>query len=493
MVSLLFLALSSFALALALTPLFRDLSRKLGWFDHPDHARKLHPRPVPRIGGAPIVLSYLASFALLMTSPLAGRLLVEDALPVVWNLVPAVLIVFATGLADDLVGLKPWQKFAGQFVAAGLACSTGLTILHLGAWTVPLWLGIPLTVLWLAACSNAFNLIDGVDGLSAGIGLFATVTTLLSALITGHIGLALATAPLAGALLAFLRFNSNPASVFLGDCGSLTIGFLLGCYALIWSHKTDTLFGLTAPLMALSVPLLDTALAIGRRLIRGRPVFAGDRGHIHHKLLDRGFTPRRVAFVLYGLCGIAAAFSLIESISETRTAGAVIVVFCLVVWLSVRHLGYVEFDVARRMMVPSAFARALNAQVRLRLLENDLLHAADVDRCWDVLCEAARDLRFARVAMRLASTVREERLHVSEPSAACWMLRIPLSDTDYINIAGEFGTRVPPLLPAGFAGVIRRTFEARLPALRGEPVAVVPEPAPAIAAAKTHAAAAQAY
>ena len=486
MYSLLFLVLSSFALALSLTPLFRDVSSRLGWFDQPDHALKLHPRPVPRIGGAPIVVAYLASFALLMASPLPGRLLVRQALPGVWDLVPAALVVFATGLADDLVGLKPWQKFTGQFVAAGLACWAGLVISRLGAWTVPLWLGIPLTFLWLAACSNAFNLIDGVDGLAAGIGLFTTITTFLGALLTGHIGLALATAPLAGALLAFLRFNFNPASVFLGDCGSLTIGFLLGCYALIWSHKTETLFGMTAPLMALAVPLVDVVLAVGRRLLRGRPVFAGDRGHIHHKLLERGLTPRRVALVLYGLCGIAAGFSLIASVSETRIAGIVILAFCFTVWISVRYLGYIEFDVARRLMAPSSFTRVLNAQMRLRLLETDLLRAGDLDRCGDLICDAACDLGFSRVVLRLDSAACDRRLRPATRSAEGWTLRIHLSRTDYVNLGTELGARISPLVPDGIDAVLRRVLEARLAVPAGARIPPQSEPTPAIVAARAY-------
>jgi UDP-GlcNAc:undecaprenyl-phosphate GlcNAc-1-phosphate transferase len=125
-------------------------------------------------------------------------------------------------------------------------------------------------------------------------------------------------APLAGALLGFLRYNFNPASIFLGDCGSLTIGFLLGCYGIIWSQKSATMLGMTAPLMALAIPLLDTGLAIGRRFLRHQPIFGADRNHIHHQLLDRGLSPRRVALILYGVGGIAAVFSLMQSMYHNR-------------------------------------------------------------------------------------------------------------------------------------------------------------------------------
>ena len=187
--------------------------------------------------------------------------------------------------------------------------------------TLPGWLGLAVTALWLVGCSNAFNLIDGVDGLAVGAGLFATVTILLGALLNGNVRLALATMPLAGALAGFLRYNFNPASVFLGDSGSLTVGFLLGCYGVLWSQKSATMLGMTAPLMALAVPLIDTGVAVARRFLRGQPIFSADARHIHHRLLARGLTPRKVALLLYGACGVAAGLSLVGSVAETLTRG----------------------------------------------------------------------------------------------------------------------------------------------------------------------------
>ena len=137
-------------------------------------------------------------------------------------------LVFATGLLDDIFGLKPWQKLLGQVAAAVLVFSAGVHFSGIGGYQFPIWWTLPATILWLVGCTNAFNLIDGVDGLAAGVGFFATLTTLMAALLQHNIPLALATAPLAAALLGFLRFNFNPATVFLGDCGSLLNGFLLG-------------------------------------------------------------------------------------------------------------------------------------------------------------------------------------------------------------------------------------------------------------------------
>ncbi len=354
MYSLLLLAFSSFVLALLLTPLIRNLFRRWGLVDRPDGGRHLHAYPIPRIGGIPIVAAYLGAFALLLALPLAAGGILIKSLPLVSKILPAAALVFALGLVDDLRGLKPWQKFLWQGLAAGVAYWGGVHVTGVAGLTMSHWLSLPLTLLWLVGCSNAFNLIDGVDGLAAGAGLFTTVTILLGALLHNNVPLAMATVPLAGALLGFLRFNFNPASIFLGDSGSLTVGFLLGCFAVLWAEKSTTMLGMTAPLMALAVPLLDTAIAIARRFLRQQPISRADSMHIHHRLLARGFTPRRVALLLYAACGLAATMSLLASVSQNQFKGAIIVIFCAAAWIGVQHLGYVEFGVAGRMVLPAA-------------------------------------------------------------------------------------------------------------------------------------------
>src|SRR5207247_514333 len=207
---------------------------------------------------------------------------------------------------------------------------------------------LPLTLLWLVGCANAFNLIDGVDGLATGLGLFATLTMVIAALLHGNLTLAIATAPLAGALLGFLRYNFNPASIFLGDSGSLLVGFLLGCYGVLWTQKSATLLGMAAPLMALSIPILDVCLSIGRRFLSQSPIFGADRGHIHHRLLDRGLSPRRVALLLYAVGGLGALFSILQSVVPSRLSLLILALFCASTWIFVHSLKYVEFGVAGR-------------------------------------------------------------------------------------------------------------------------------------------------
>src|SRR5215469_8726482 len=305
MLILLDLAGIAFFFSLVLTPYVRDAAVKFNLVDRPDSARKIHAQPIPRVGGVAIAIAYVLAFGLILVLPYRGLSFnIHTVVPRALGLLPAAGLVFFIGLVDDIRGLKPWQKLIGQVVAALLAFWAGVRIDFLQWHQLHFWISLPVTVLWLIGCANAFNLIDGLDGLAAGVGLFATVTTLLAGLINHNLPLVLVTAPLAGCLLGFLRYNFNPASIFLGDSGSLLIGFLLGCYGAMWSQKSATLIGLTAPMMAMAIPLMDVALSIVRRFLRNQPIFGADRGHIHHRLLEKGLTPRRAALFLYGICRI---------------------------------------------------------------------------------------------------------------------------------------------------------------------------------------------
>ena len=184
----------------------------------------------------------------------------------------------------------------------------------------------------------------------------------------------------------------QPGDYFSGRFRRLLIGFLLGCYAAIWGNKSATLLGMTAPLMALSIPLLDVALAIVRRFLRRQPIFAADRGHIHHQLLDRGLTPRRVVLVLYGLCGLAAAFSLLQGVVHSF-AGALMLLFGVFMLLGIQYLGYAEFDLAGRLLFSGEFQRTVGAQLDLRKFHAALAAAATPAACWEVIREDCRQVR----------------------------------------------------------------------------------------------------
>jgi UDP-GlcNAc:undecaprenyl-phosphate GlcNAc-1-phosphate transferase len=357
-------AAAGLCLSIVLTRICRDLFLRFNIVDLPDRVRKLHTQPVPRVGGIAIALSYLGAFAILLLLPLKGASLIRAHLGLVLCVLPALLIVFGTGLIDDIRGLSPKWKLLGQLLAAGGAWCAGVRIGAVGGHGVGDMWSLPLTLLWLLACTNAFNLIDGLDGLAAGVGLFATVTTLCVALIHGDLGLALATAPLAGALIGFLRYNFNPASIFLGDCGSLSIGFLLGCYAVMWSQKSATLLGMTTPIIVLAVPMVDVVLSIIRRFLGKKAIFGADRGHIHHRLLDLGLTPRRAVMIVYCFCALAASVSLIQSTFHNHYSAMFVLLFCVGTCFAIAHLGYAEFRAAGRLIISATFHRDAYAMAK---------------------------------------------------------------------------------------------------------------------------------
>jgi UDP-GlcNAc:undecaprenyl-phosphate GlcNAc-1-phosphate transferase len=459
MYSVVFLALTSLVFSLLLTPVVRSVFQRLGIVDQPDRLRKFHGHAIPRGGGLAIALAYVASFAVLILSSLNAGTLIQQHLPLMWKLMPAAGLVLLVGLVDDLFGLRPGQKLLGQLVASGLVYWAGVGITGVDGISLGVW-SLPLTIVWLMACANAFNLIDGLDGLATGIGLCASVTVLLSALLGENTSLALATAPLAGCLLGFLRYNFSPASIFLGDSGSLLIGFLLGCYSVIWSQKTTTVLGMAAPLMALAVPLFDTGLSIARRFLRFRPIFGADRGHIHHRLLELGFSPRRVALVLYGFASLASVFAVLHSVLHARLAAILIVAFCLAAWVSIQKLGYLEFHVARRLVFEGAFQRMLDSQILLRDFEDLLSKATTPTECWETIRCASKQFGFAHVRMCLGGDTFEEQIKEIEPER-CWILRVPLPNADYVNFAREFDWSVRLAVVEAFVNVVQRVLEAK--------------------------------
>ncbi len=461
MKELFWLGFRAFLVCLVLTPIFRDIFRSYGIVDQPDPKRKLHAHPIPRVGGIPIFIAYALALYPYPHTPTA----LADYLPLIRKLAPAATLIFAVGLIDDLMGLRPWQKLAGQLAAASLAYWAGVRVLGVGGYgTVGVWWSLPLTLFWLIACTNAFNLVDGLDGLAAGVGLVATMTLLVAALIHGNPPLASASVPMVGALLGFLCYNFNPATVFLGDSGALLIGFLLGCFGAVWTQKSDALISLTVPLLALSIPLIDVSLAILRRFLRNQPIFAADRGHIHHRLIDQGLTPRRAVLVLYLVCAMGAAFALLLTMPHAaRYFGFVMLAVCLVVWFGVRQLRYAEFGLASRLLFGGELQRTLGGQLRLERLAAEVAETDDEEQCWRKILAAARDFGFDSIRLSLRGTLREAGHLSGDPGQRfeCWSLRVPVGEEDYFELTRRFDSGVLPMMVAPFLDTLRRALESR--------------------------------
>jgi UDP-GlcNAc:undecaprenyl-phosphate GlcNAc-1-phosphate transferase len=312
---LLLTAVAAFVVGVMLVPASRVLAARLGVLDAPGH-RKIHDRPMPRLGGVAlfgaftgvVLLGYLL-VPVLQGSAWAHRAfgdalhLLRDA-PRVEGKLLAVLggasLAFLVGLLDDVFQARfpTWLKAAGQVLAALVVVLADVRTSVL-PWE---WLNVPVTLLWLVGMTNAFNLLDNLDGASAGVACMAAGVLWLNAWLLGEFFICLALAAFVGSLLAFLVFNFPPASIFMGDCGSLFIGFVLGALTLLEryvSHASSSLFPVLMPVLVLAVPIIDTTTVVAIRLRERRPIYLGDTRHLAHRLLSLGFSPRAAALFLY--------------------------------------------------------------------------------------------------------------------------------------------------------------------------------------------------
>jgi UDP-GlcNAc:undecaprenyl-phosphate GlcNAc-1-phosphate transferase len=348
------LFLLSLLSAFVLTRSVRDFATSRGWVASPTQERHLHSTPLPRLGGVAVYLSFACCMAVaaiwaIRHPGLQSRFFLRT----MWTILGPATLVFLLGVYDDLRGVGPYVKFSVQGIAATILFMGGLRIVNIpvlfGDRALPWYVGLPFTVLWVLAITNAFNLIDGLDGLAAGSALFSTLVAFVVALLNGPSLVTFMTIALAGAILGFLRFNFNPATIFLGDSGSLFIGFVLSALALAGAQKAPTIVAVAIPVVSFGLPILETALSIVRRLISGRPVFTADREHIHHKLLQHGMTHRQVVILLYGVSAVFALLSLFLLWPTGSSLGLVLAVLGIGLWIGVQHLGYLEFGELARV------------------------------------------------------------------------------------------------------------------------------------------------
>ena len=307
--------LVALAVVLALTPAVGRVARVLGVVDEPGERRRVHLRAVPRLGGVAIFLGiFVPALAFLdLTGPYRGIVL-------------GAALATTVGIVDDFRGL-PWEvKLAGQVGAAGIAVQAGVTIDRftfpiVGVHDLPDWLAVVLSIVWIVAIMNMVNFLDGLDGLAAGVCAIAGVTFAIISLSLGRPEAAVLSAIVAGACLGFLRHNFYPARIFMGDSGSMLLGFTLAAVAIEGTLKTAATVALFFPLFVLAVPILDTSFVVARRLRRGERVFAPDQSHLHHRFIRRGFSQRETVLYLWTWCAILAGAALATRFVPFREGG----------------------------------------------------------------------------------------------------------------------------------------------------------------------------
>jgi len=423
--------------SLITTPLIRRLCQRYKLLDVPLDGRRIHRTAVPRLGGLALYLSCLSALSLL---PFVDNLLTQtlsSLKPEFLTLfVPATLVLLLGGY-DDLRGANALVKFIGLGLIATLFYVMGgridaLSIPLLGSVQLPPLLSFIITVVWLVGITNAFNLIDGLDGLASGAALFSSLV-ILGVSVSQERTLTIVVAlVLCGSLAGFLRYNFNPASIFLGDSGSLFTGFVLAALSVLGTQKATTAVAIVVPIFAFGFPVVDTAMTMGRRLVSRKPVFQGDTEHIHHMLLARGWSQRRAALVLYGVCALFGLVALIFPATGTKLTGFMLFVISVAVIIAVGHLRYHEVDEIRAGVKRTVGDRRLRVanNIRVRRAALALSKASDLHEMFEA---TGHLLDFGEFSFANAQVGQPGRAEINERAYKASLQRHPKQLLDFRN------------------------------------------------------------
>ncbi|HEX2092503.1 MAG TPA: MraY family glycosyltransferase [Longimicrobiaceae bacterium] len=426
-----------------LTPLVIRTAIAWEMLDPPHEDRRVHTEPIPRVGGVAVFVAMGVGLLLSALAALFGIEVLNGPRSFFYGVLFGGGIIFATGLVDDVRGLRPGAKLAAQLVAASVAYAYGFRIEILGVGSTELtlgWFSLPLTILWIVGVTNAFNLIDGLDGLATGIALVALLTTLTVSLALGNVEVSLLSVALLGALFGFLRYNFNPARIFLGDSGSLFIGFMLAVLSVYGSQKSATAILAVVPVFALAIPLLDTTLAILRRWLRGVPLSQADGRHIHHRLLALGLTHRNAVIVLYvaasvlAMLGLSFVFAPPPAVMSVAAAGAGVTLFLLVYGL--RRLQYHEFVEAGSVLASGLLRvrRIIRDQICAQDLGQVVRLAETLEEVNAILEDNASAFGFLHMEVCRESAVGSRPLVLFDGHAArAWKLDYPVTWHDFVE------------------------------------------------------------
>jgi len=390
------------------TRVIRDLALRFGLYDQ-GGGRKLHKRPIPRLGGIAVAISAALPLmgVILWSNNISAALLADR--PLLLGGAGGAAIMLAVGVWDDLRDSRAVVKLAAQVLAALVVCAAGIQI---DAVSIPYlgpvylgWASVPATVFWMVLVMNAVNLIDGLDGLAGGMVVLAGGTLFIMSVFEGNTLAALLLVVVVGSTLGFLAYNVNPATIFLGDTGSLFLGFVLALVSVHSSQKSYTLFSIVAAMLALGLPIFDLGMAVVRRYLSGQPIFRADQHHVHHLLLRKGMTQSQAVVTLYAGAILLGGLSLVFIYADDQVSALAIAALVPVVFLAVKALGYGDVirSARRARVLEQAEAEASERADRLNALRARMEVADSPERLWELVVEAARTLGLTRVELQLAS------------------------------------------------------------------------------------------
>lgn len=408
MISVVMVFLLAALVALVATPAVSVAARRLGVLDAPSE-RKVHGEPIPRAGGVAILLAVAVSMGatFLYGTSLSGHVS-WDAPRLAFCL--GAVMAFGLGLWDDVRRLSPRVKLLIQIGAAlvayiGGARINGLILPWGAGWSLG-WVSLPVTVFWFVLLMNAMNLIDGLDGLAAGVSLFACVVLGVLCVMTGRMVEALGFAAVAGACLGFLRYNFNPASIFMGDSGAYLLGYLMAGMSVLGSLKSQAAVAILIPIVALGVPLTDAMWATVRRFLFGVGVFRPDRDHVHHRLIRMGFTHQTAVLIMYGVTVGLGVLSLGLVYLRDFRAGLVLLLLGLLAIMAIRKLGYLEYLAAEKLL---GWFLDLSDELGLRRdrrtflgRQVEIYQSASLEEMWERLVGAAEQLGVDFLELKVA-------------------------------------------------------------------------------------------
>ena len=408
---LLFVACIAAVVSYPLTNFISALAHRWDIIDRPDGHHKSHKLPVALGGGVAIFLSATVTFAVEFLSSSKLQESLDSEKPFLGGLLVAGAWIVSLGLYDDRFGMKGRYKLVGQLVATLIVIASGLQIHAFSMFGTTIELGalsIPFTIFWLLGAINSLNLLDGIDGLATTIGIILCATITLMALMIGQVAIAIVGAVFVGSMIGFLRFNYPPATIYLGDAGSMLIGLVVGSLAIGGSIKATATLGLAAPVAIWALPMFDSMMAILRRKLTGRSIYAVDRGHLHHRLMSRFGKNTVVLAVVSVCCVVTCAGALLSILMKTDLVAIISVLLVMCILVVSQAFGYVEIRMLlsrlKSIFLPSGKTHAVAFQLQ---------GTREWDMIWQALMEFAEKNQLVEIKLDINLAAAQEGFHAS--------------------------------------------------------------------------------